>query len=258
LKKIVALIVISLFGGLFLSPAIAQDELIYVAVEPCRIVDTRKGGTAAPVKANTSRNFLVSGTPGELFNQGGSQTTGCPAPKSGQKPAAIAAYIVAVPNASSVSGGILTAYPSDISQPAKGTAATVNFDKDQTIGNTTIVTVCDENCPADGELAILARNTDEDVVIDVQGYFYPPAATSGYQIVQVADSTANNTSLTISASCPPGTKVLGGGGTPPLNDWVLAGSAPFLDGSGWQIRYQSTGSTFSTSGAVSAICATLD
>lgn len=52
------------------SPAQAQDDLVYVAVEPCRLADTREaaGGT---ITANTFRNFRVSGTAGELAVQGG-------------------------------------------------------------------------------------------------------------------------------------------------------------------------------------------
>ena len=151
----------------------AEDGLIYVPVEPCRIVNTRKG-VAQPVTKNNFSNFLVSGTAGELFDQGGQQAGGCPAPRKGQKPAAIAAYVVAVPASSSSGGGVLTAYPSDQPQPPVGAAATVNFEQGKVVGNTTIISLCTANdCPADGQFAILARDTDEHVIVDVQGYFYP-------------------------------------------------------------------------------------
>ena len=52
-----------------LTPVMAQEDLIYVPVDPCRIVDTRSGGGA--ITANTNRNFLVSGSMGELAVQGG-------------------------------------------------------------------------------------------------------------------------------------------------------------------------------------------
>jgi len=159
-------------GPASLIPLKAQDDLIYVAVNPCRIVDTREAGGA--ITANDFRNFLVSGSLGELAVQGGK--TDCLDPKAGtgQKPLVISAYIVAVPATSSTGGGVLTAYPSDQLPPPVGTGSTVNFAEGQIIGNTTNATLCDPaSCPIDGEFAVLARNTDEHVVIDVQGYFYP-------------------------------------------------------------------------------------
>jgi hypothetical protein len=156
-----------------LSPVMAEDELVYVPVSPCRIVDTRIAGDA--ITANTYLNFRVSGTLGELASQGGQ--TDCLDPKAGtgQKPLAISAYVVAVP-ANGSSTGVLTAYPSHLPPPPVGAGSTVNFAPGQVIGNTTNITLCDQaTCPTDGEFAILARNTNQHVVIDVQGYFYPSA-----------------------------------------------------------------------------------
>jgi len=193
-------ILLTLFAAILVptafSPAKAQDDLIYVPVQPCRIVDTRNAGDA--ITANTFRNFRVSGTVGELAVQGGESDCLDPKATSGLKPLAISAYVLAVPATSSTSGGVLTAYPSDQLPPPVGTGSTVNFAAGQVIGNTTNVTLCDEAtlrappspCPTDGEFAVLARSTDEHVVIDVQGYFYPlnsdspafRASTSSYDI----------------------------------------------------------------------------
>ena len=161
-----------ILGTTALTPLQAQDELVYVAAEPCRIVDTREAGGV--IAANNFRNFRVSGTAGELAVQGGK--TDCLDPKAGtgKKPLAISAYVIAVP-ASGSGSGVLTAYPSDQQAPPLGTGSTVNFAENQVIGNTTNITLCNPagSCPADGELAVLARNTNQHVVIDVQGYFYP-------------------------------------------------------------------------------------
>jgi hypothetical protein len=191
MKKLILIAALSIITATPFNLASAQDDLIYVAVEPCRIVNTRKG-LAQPVRKNNHTNFLVSGSAGELFDQGGQQAGGCAAPKPGQKPAAISAYVVAVPNPSSVSGGVLTVYPSDQPQPPVGAAATVNFEKGQTIGNSTNITLCtSSDCPADGQFAVLARDTDEDVIIDVLGYYYPAAnggATASCSSADVAGS----------------------------------------------------------------------
>ena len=171
-KSVLTTLFLTIVGTAALAPAQAQDELVYVAVPPCRIVDTRNAGGAIP--ANEYRNFRVSGTSGVLAVQGGGA---CLDPKAGtgQKPLAIVAYVIAVPADSASKSGVLSAYPSDQPPPPVGSGSTVNFAAQQIIGNTTTITLCDPNgsCPSSGEFAILARNTNQHVVIDVQGYFYP-------------------------------------------------------------------------------------
>ena len=55
------------------SPAQAQNELIYVAVEPCRVADTRVSAMGV-INADTSRNILIAGTAEEMAVQGGGKT----------------------------------------------------------------------------------------------------------------------------------------------------------------------------------------
>lgn len=184
MKRLIQITSVAILLGTAFSPAKAQDDLIYVAVEPCRIADTRKAGGA--ITANNFRNFRVSGTVGELAVQGGKSDCLDPKAATGLKPSAISAYVIAVPATSSTGGGVLTAYPSDQLPPPAGAGSTVNFVAKQAIGNTTNITLCDEatlrappsSCPTDGEFAVLARNTDEHVVIDVQGYYYPMTSDS--------------------------------------------------------------------------------
>jgi len=170
MKKSVSYVLLIIALGVTALIPIRAEDLIYVAVDPCRIVDTREAGGA--IAANDFRNFLVSGTLGELAVQGGK--TDCLDPKAGtgREPLAISAYILAVP-ATESTAGVLTAYPSDQLPPPVGTGSTVNFAAGQIMGNTTNVTLCDPaGCPTDGEFAILARSTDQHVVVDVQGYYY--------------------------------------------------------------------------------------
>jgi hypothetical protein len=225
------------------NPAHAQDNLIYVAVEPCRIVDTRKGN-GLPIEKNEHMNFLVSGTDIELLNQGGSQAGGCAGPKPEQTPAAIAAYVIAVPAESSVSNGVLTAYPSDQPQPAVGSASTVNFAQDQVIGNTTNITLCTaDDCPADGQFAILSRSTDEHVVVDVLGYFYPLPG-GGYQIVFGIGAGGSPGSLQQGfAQCPVGKRVTGGGYDFLIEGTEVIASYPIEEGRTWTVKFKSQGET---------------
>ena len=166
------LIMLTVMAGLCSSVvSVAQEELIYVAVEPCRIVNTRKA-TEGAIKSGSVRKFKVWGTDRQLAYQGG--LVNCPNPKGDVPPAAVAAYVIAAPAASSSGDGVLTVFPSNLPTPAQGSGSTVNFAAGQVIGNTTIATVCNEpSCQEDGELAILSRNSDEDVIVDIQGYFYP-------------------------------------------------------------------------------------
>jgi len=174
MNKRILITCVALIAATVFSPARGQEELVYVAVEPCRVADTRQSSEGV-IAANTVRNFRVAGTSSQLAAQGGESD--CENPKSDEDPVAVAAYVIAVPNDSSTGKGVLSVYPSDESPPPVGSGSTVNFASDQTIGNTTIATLCTSGCPAGGELAVLARNTDEDVVIDVQGYFYPVVPT---------------------------------------------------------------------------------
>lgn len=135
----------------------------YVAVDPCRIVDTREAGGV--IAAGDFRNFQTSGT---LTYQGGTE---CLNPMPGVQPTAVSAYVVAVPIMVSTAG-VLTAYPADQLPPPVGTGSTVNFSSGEVTGNTTNITL------SDGEFAVLSRNTAQHVVIDVQGYFYPMTAGS--------------------------------------------------------------------------------
>lgn len=237
------------------GPVFSQADLTYVAVEPCRIADTRTSSTGV-LKAGTFRNFKVSGSSGDLADQGG--TSDCPNPKGGVQPVAVSAYILAVPADSSTDKGVLTAYPSDEPPPPSGSGSTVNFALGQTIGNTTIATICTGgDCPSSGQLAVLARKTDEHVVIDIQGYFYPQTLP-GYQVVKDSFSVANSNGFIINLDCPNGKRVMGGGSALADPSWFLNGSYPKDDGSGWRVRYQTTGNSFSAAGSIWAICANVN
>ena len=256
MKKLTPFLFATVLGAASFGPVHAQEDLVYVAVEPCRVADTRKSSVGV-VRAGTNRNFRVAGSAANLAVQGGK--VDCPNPKNGESPVAVAAYILAVPAESSKSKGVLSAYPSDQSPPASGSGSTVNFEKDQVIGNTTIATICSGgDCPSGGELAVLARVTDEHVVIDVQGYFYPQKAAPGYVIVQAPFAVANRDSVLAQANCPNGKRVLSGGGNLVDSTWFMEGSYPVSNGSAWRVSFKSTGATFSAAGAVWAICATVD
>ncbi len=229
--------------GIFIIIAVGAahaEDLVYVAVDPCRIADTRNASEGY-IRANTNRDFLVAGTSGELAEQGG--LVNCRNPKRSKDPVAVAAYILAVPTESSTGNGVLSAYPSNLPPPPTGSGSTVNFAEGQIIGNTTIVRVCSETrCPAGGELAVLARNTDQHVVIDIQGYFFP-VDDSGREIVErtLTPNVANGTVLSETLSCPPDKVAVSGGYTlTPQDDFIysIQSSAPTDDSEDWNFTFK--------------------
>lgn len=259
-KKLLLLSSAAFLAATLFSTVHAQEELIYVAVDPCRLADTRQSNQGV-IRANTFRNILISGTFEELGVQGGGAN--CPNPKaaSGMKPAAVAAYIIAVPANSSTSGGVLTAYPSNLPPPPQGTGSTVNFAAGQVVGNTTIVKVCsDDDCPFDGELAILARNTDEHVVVDVQGYFYSEEQPPRIEIVSAQRQVnfSGGTTEGLDVTCPEGTQIISGGAFA-TGDTVITDSYPVKAVSDtqetWSSRFASRrGADVSSSISSIAVC----
>jgi hypothetical protein len=198
-----------IFGAPALTPVQAQSDLVYVAVNPCRLADTRKSSIMLD---GVPRNFQVSGE--NLSFQGGGS---CIHPKAGTgvEPLAASVYIVAVPTVST-GAGWLTAYPSDQIPPTSNSVATLNYAKGQVIGNTTIATLCQPgSCPIDGQLGLVSFSSAQNVVIDVQGYFYPQTAADNTFIVETAynfgTSYGSCCSEVATATCPTESIMTGGG-----------------------------------------------
>ena len=99
---------ITLLAGLLTAqPTHAAADLVYVPVEPCRLVDTR--ATIGSIAADTSESFLAYGDAGDLSGQGGN-AAGCPNPKPGSTPVSIAANVSAGGGCDERENGNLVAY----------------------------------------------------------------------------------------------------------------------------------------------------
>ena len=259
MKKFFLITTATVLASAAINSAQAQTDLTYVAVSPCRVADTR-GSAEGVINANTFRNFRVSGSSGQLAVQGGQVDCLDPKSSSGVRPTAVAAYILAIPNASSTGRGVLSAYPSNQSPPPVGSGSTVNFGEDQAIGNTSIVSICSSGtCPNGGELAVLARNSNQDVVIDVQGYFYPvQRPTIVMASVQEAVTLSGSASEGLDVDCPTGSQLIGGGGFA-TGDAVMTDSYPVKAVSAsqetWSSRFVSrTGDNVNGTISAIAIC----
>lgn len=206
-KSISFTLFMMLLGAAAYAPVYAQ-ELVYVAVEPCRIADTRKTSIMAE---GVARDFQVSGA--NLVSQGGGS---CVQPKAGTgiEPLAASIYMVAVPTGSTGSGW-LTAFPSNQVTPSSNSVATVNYAKGQVVGNTTIVSLCPGGCPSGGPLGLVSFNSAQNVVMDIQGYFYPQIVADNTVVVETAydygTTYAPISSEIAIATCPDESIMTGGG-----------------------------------------------
>lgn len=192
-------------------------DLVFTAVTPCRIVDTRVAGGA--IAANSSRNFVgvaVSAGTGFAF-QGGSSTD-CNVAAIGAS--AIAVNVTAVTPAGA---GFATVYRSGDTRPL---AASVNYTAGAIVNNSVVVGIPNPLGITDFTIYTFAQS---DYVVDIVGYFSPPQATPfdcTNTSVQSFTINANSTNFFNNPTCPTGYKAV----TPYC--WT-ASSGVYSQGSGY-------------------------
>lgn len=170
-------------------------DLVYTAVTPCRIADTRIAG--GKIAANSSRNFIgvaISAGTGFAFQGGSSTDCGV---------AAVGASAIAV-NVTAVSpsiAGYATVYKSGDARPL---AASVNYTSGAIVNNTVVVGIPNPLALTDFTIYSFAQS---DYVVDIVGYFSPPQATS-FDCTNTTVSTftinANTTNFFNNPTCPAG------------------------------------------------------
>ncbi len=136
----------------------AHSENTFVAVTPCRIVDTRNAVGA--ISNGNTRTYYVGGAFG--FAPQGGKSGGCGVPAGAT---AVAAIVTAVAPASS---GYLRAYPSNQAEPS---ATTLNYTAHVTGGSGATLSL---NIASNQGLKVTNHSGRTDLVIDVSGYYVPP------------------------------------------------------------------------------------
>ncbi len=165
----------------------SADNLVFVPLPPCRVIDTRVAGAGGALVAGTPRAFFFRGPTRDYLtspNQGGS-ATGCGIPDltSDASPfqnlaKAVAINIVAVGPAGP---GDLRAWPANQTAP---NASVINYAVDPgplNIANGVIVPMCDEVSAtpcAGGDIAFRADVSGTQLVVDVVGYFHAGSTAS--------------------------------------------------------------------------------
>jgi hypothetical protein len=135
----------------YFVPAGTSGGLQFYPVTPCRIADTRNatGSLGGPfLAAGRTRNFPV-------------QSSSCGLPSTAQ---AYALNVTAVPHSTL---NYLTIWPTGVSQPL---VSTLNSPTGTVTANAAIVPA-----GSSGDISVFVYN-DADVILDVNGYFAPPAA----------------------------------------------------------------------------------
>ncbi len=141
-------------------------DLVFTAVTPCRIVDTRVAG--GPISANSSRAFLgLAVNSGANFSSQGGSATNCNVASVGAS-----AIVINVTAVTPSGGGFATIHKSGESRPL---AASINYTAGAIVNNTVVVGVPN---PLQITDFIIYTFAQADYVVDIVGYFSPPQATN--------------------------------------------------------------------------------
>jgi len=188
------------------------QDLVYVPVTPCRILDTRVVG--GPIPANSFRDFDITDI--VRFAPQGGDTSNCNVGDKGSFAAAALNITVVSPSG----GGYLTAFPYLASQP---TAATMNYVAGD-IRNALAIVRLDQSA-ATYEFSVYSF-AQTHLVADVVGYFREPEATALECVTESATITTSSTYGTefTSPSCPAGYAAVSGGCSPANWSFTLQGT----------------------------------
>lgn len=228
----------------------ATADLVYTPVTPCRMVDTRpaaspSGAFIGPIAGGTT---LGIGTLASEYATQGGDGTGCDVVDN---PAAIVVSITAVqPEAN----GYITAWAHGATQP---NVAVLNYRTGVNINNTTIIP---QDTTAAGDEMDLYTYSTTHIVVDVVGYFDPPAVTT-LEMEELESATksvaAGAYGCISSPTCSTGYKLTGGGAYTFDRDDLVTTMAAQSAGAGDQFYYCCMTNIGSVSGdfTCKALCA---
>ncbi len=194
-----------------------NNDLVFVPITPCRIIDTRLAG--GQIAANTVRSFDITAVSDYAF-QGGDASNCSGAGSAGSFAAAAINFTVVTPAAA----GYITAFPFLGAQPL---ASTVNYTAGSIVGNYTVVKL-DQGASAN-ELSVYSF-APTHLVADLVGYFINPVL--GDLDCQETFSSnitvnANSTGTGSSPACATGYTIVSGGCTMSTFDGRIVSSRSF-------------------------------
>lgn len=168
------------------------NDLVFVPITPCRIVDTRLAG--GQIAANTVRSFDVTAVNDYSF-QGGAASNCGGAGAVGSFAAAALNFVAVTPDAA----GYITAFPFLGTQPL---ASTLNYTAGSIVSNYAVVKL-DQGASAN-ELSVYSY-AQSHLVIDIVGYYINPQITpldcvdtNAVAVTVAAGATSN----AVASACP--------------------------------------------------------
>lgn len=179
------------------------NDLVFVPVSPCRILDTRLAGGA--MAANTNRSFDVTAVSDYSF-QGGAASNCDGVGAAGSFAIAAINFTVVEPVVGLTGGGqpgtgFITAYPFLGTQPL---VATMVYKNGINLSNLTLIKL-DQGASAN-ELTVYTSHQTH-LAADIVGYLINPQATA-MQCVETANTTldiaAGGTGNAVAPACPTG------------------------------------------------------
>lgn len=205
------------------------DQLVFVPIAPCRVVDTRGTGTRTGIlAAGASRSFDLEDD-FTTAGQGG-QTATC----TGIPVDSPYGWAVNITVTGYAGTGVLKAWPYLGTEPS--TSIINYFAAAPALANATTLTGCDL-CGDD--ITVKAVNASTHVIIDVMGYYQQATGfiSSPPTITKLAGTTtavaAGGFQSIAGAACPAGTTAIGGASTNGSVTGAIATSDHNLSGSYW-------------------------
>ena len=224
-----------------------NNDLVFVPITPCRIIDTRVAG--GQIAANTVRSFDVTAVSDYGF-QGGDASNCSGAGSIGSFAAAAINFTVVTPAAA----GYITAFPFLGTQPL---ASTVNYTAGSIVGNYTVVKL-DQGASAN-ELSVYSF-AQTHLVADLVGYFINPVL--GELDCQETFSSnitvnANSTGTGSSPACAAGYTIVSGGCTMSTFDGRVVSSRSFPNSNTHFCAFRNENASASNLGVVYGRCCKL-
>jgi hypothetical protein len=224
-----------------------NNDLVFVPVTPCRILDTRVAG--GQIAANTVRSFDVTAVANYSF-QGGDASDCGGVGAAGSFAAAVFNFTVVTP----ATGGYITAFPFLGTQPL---ASTLNYVAGDVRGNLAVVKL-DQGASAN-ELSVFTLATTH-LVADIAGYFINPVL-GGLDCQETFSSNitvnANSTGTGSSPACAAGYTIVSGGCTMSTFDGRIVSSRQFPGSNTHFCAFKNENVSSSNTGVVYGRCCRL-
>ncbi len=225
----------------------ATNDLVFVPVTPCRILDSRNAG--GQMAAGTTRGFDITAVTDYSF-QGGTASNCGGVGAAGSFAAAAINFTVVVP----AGGGFITAYPFLESRPL---SSTMDYDGGG-LRSTLAIVKLDQGASAN-EMNVYAHSTTH-LVADIVGYFINPIL--GEIDCQETFSSnitvnANSTGAGSSPACAAGYTIVSGGCTMSTFDGRIVSSRQFPGSNTHFCAFRNESASSANTGVVYGRCCKL-